>query len=76
MNLRSELEPYGLSPRMIYDRFLVKYGLAKPLLYSLAIEPTNFCNLRCKICYSQNNNVLFQLVEGWLSMFLWNPEYA
>jgi MoaA/NifB/PqqE/SkfB family radical SAM enzyme len=54
MTLKSFLQPYSLDPRSLYDKG-VRYGLFKPLLYTVAIEVTNACNLKCKICQSRGS---------------------
>ena len=67
MNLRSFLQPMGLDPRSIYDRVLVRHGLARPKLWMLAIEPTNQCNLKCKICLSKGSRK-----EGFMKSSIFN----
>jgi MoaA/NifB/PqqE/SkfB family radical SAM enzyme len=54
MTLKSKLQPYGLDPRSLYDKG-VKYNLFKPSLYTVVIETTNACNLKCKICQSRGS---------------------
>jgi MoaA/NifB/PqqE/SkfB family radical SAM enzyme len=46
---------HNLDLRSFYDRILVKNSLAKPILNTISIEPTNNCNLRCKICLSRGS---------------------
>lgn len=42
-----------------------------PRLLSVAIEPTNFCNLRCKMCYSQNPKIYASRTKGFMEWKLY-----
>lgn len=42
-----------------------------PRLLSVAIEPTNTCNLRCKMCYSQNPKIYAPRKKGFMSWELY-----
>jgi MoaA/NifB/PqqE/SkfB family radical SAM enzyme len=55
-----------------YRKYLLplKVKYITPRLLSVHIEPTNGCNLKCALCYSQNPQLFKQRKRGFMDMGL------